>query len=166
MSNPSDTPKAQGKSNPQESASQPEFLIQRLYIKDASFESPSAPGVFRENVQPAINLNIHTASSVLENKVHEVVLTATITASQQERHIFVIEVKQAGIFTINNIPAENMGGILGVTCPTILFPYLREVVTSLASSGGFPNFYLSPVNFEALYLNSLNQKTAQPETAH
>jgi len=143
---------------------QPEFTIQRIYIKDVSFESPQAPKVFQENLQPAINLNIHTASAVLDKDTHEVVLTTTITAAVDTRTIFLIEVKQAGIFTIKNIPEENMGVVLGVTCPTILFPYVREVVSELAAKGSFQHFYLAPINFEALYMNSLKQK--ENETTH
>jgi preprotein translocase subunit SecB len=142
----------------------PEFTIQRIYIKDLSFESPQAPKVFQENLQPAINLNIHTASSILDQDTHEVVLTTTITAAVDTRTIFLIEVKQAGIFTIKNIPEENMGVVLGVTCPTILFPYVREVVSEMAAKGSFQHFYLAPINFEALYMNSLKQK--ESETTH
>lgn len=147
---------------------QPEFTIQRIYIKDISFESPQAPKVFQENLQPAINLNIHTASNILEKDVHEVVLTVTITAAVEDRTIFLIEVKQAGIFVIKNIPDENMGVVLGVTCPTILFPYVREVVSELAAKGSFQHFYLAPINFEALYMNSLkqNQNTPESQTTH
>jgi preprotein translocase subunit SecB len=142
---------------------QPEFVIQRLYIKDASFESPQSPGIFQENLQPTVNLNIHTSSTVLGENIHEVVLTTTVTASVESRTIFLIEVKQAGIFTIKNIPKENMGAVLGITCPTILFPYLRETVSELAAKGGFQHFYLSPINFEALYMS--NQK-AEAEKVH
>jgi preprotein translocase subunit SecB len=143
---------------------QPEFIIQRVYVKDASFESPHAPKVFQENLQPSINLNIHTGSTILDKDTHEVVLTTTITASVEERTIFLIEVKQAGIFTLKNIPEQNMGTVLGVTCPTILFPYVREAVSELAAKGSFQHFYLAPINFEALYMNSLQQKG--DETKH
>lgn len=150
-----------------QSKTQPEFLIQRLYLVDVSFESPQAPGVFKTSVQPSINVNIQTSSKPLEDSHHEVMLTTTITATQNEKNVFVIEVKQAGIFLIKNVPNENMGAVLGVTCPTILFPFLREEVTSLAAKGGFPNFYLSPINFEALYFNSLKQKEgSDTTTAH
>ena len=138
----------------------PEFTIQRIYIKDASFESPQAPKVFQENLQPTINLNIHTGSTVLAENTHEVVLTTTITASVEERTIFLIEVKQAGIFVIKNVPEQNMGAVLGVTCPTILFPYVREMVSELAAKGSFQHFYLAPINFEALYMNSLQKGDA------
>lgn len=137
----------------------PEFSIQRLYIKDISFESPQAPSVFKSAVQPSINVNISTSSTALpEGNAHEVVLATTVTAQQNNQNLFLIEVKQAGIFIIKNIPKENLGAVLSVTCPTILFPYLRETVTDLSTKGGFPHFYLSPINFEALYVNSLKQE--------
>jgi len=142
-----------------------EFLIQRLYIKDVSFESPQSPEVFKHNVQPTISVNINTTSNPLtEENTHEVVLTTTITAAQENKNVFLVEVKQAGVFILKNIPKENLAAVLSVTCPTILFPYLRETVTSLATKGGFPNFYLSPINFEALYLNSLKHQKEKSET--
>lgn len=152
---------------PEQSKSQPEFLIQRIYIKDVSFESPQAPAIFKQNVQPSINVNIQTTSNPLEPDHHEVVLTATITAVQNDQNVFLTEVKQAGIFLIKNVPNDNMGAVLGVTCPTILFPFLREAVSALTARGGFPNFYLSPINFEALYFNSLKQKEkSEDSTTH
>jgi preprotein translocase subunit SecB len=150
---------------PTQEGQNPEFLIQRLYLKDVSFESPQTPEIFKTNVQPAININISTTSTPgTEENSHEVVLTTTITAAQDNKNIFLIEVKQAGIFIIKNIPKENLAAVLNVTCPTILFPYLRETVTTLASKGGFPNFYLSPINFEALYLSSMKQQKEKSET--
>ena len=135
---------------------QPEFFIQRLYVKDISFESPQAPKVFQETLQPTVNLNIQTSATVLSDNTHDVTVTATITAAADSKTIFLVEIKQAGIFSIKHIPEENMGFVLGVTCPTILFPYLREAVSDLVARGGFQHFYLSPINFEALYLS--NQK--------
>ncbi len=141
-----------------QSLNNPEFLIQRIYVKDVSFESPNAPAIFKENLQPVINLNVQTLSEVLTAGVYEVTVSATVAAKVDDRTIFLIEVKQAGIFTINHIPAENIPLVLNVTCPTILFPYLREQVSELASRGGFSNFYLTPINFEALYLNNVEKQ--------
>lgn len=148
---------------------QAEFIIQKLYLKDSSFESPASPKIFKENLQPSINLNINTTSNQIEPNVYEIILSATVTATaEQDRTIFLIEVKQAGIFTIKNIPEQNMPVVLGVTCPTILFPYLRSEVSYLAGQGGFPNFYLAPINFEAVYMSSLEkQKTGtEGSTSH
>jgi preprotein translocase subunit SecB len=137
----------------------PEFVIQKLYIKDSSFESPQSPSIFKENLQPMISLNVQTHSTLIEPHVYEVVLSTTVTATaEKDRTVFLIEVKQGGIFTIKNIPEQNMGAILGVTCPTLLFPYLRAEITHQAGQGGFPNFYLAPVNFEAIYLANLEKQ--------
>lgn len=143
-------------------APQPEFFIQRLYVKDISFESPQAPKVFHETLQPTVNLNIQTASNIVAENTHDVTITATITAAADNKTIFLVEIKQAGIFVIKNIPEENMPFVLGVTCPTILFPYLREAVSDLVARGGFQHFYLSPINFEALFLS--NQKESSTTT--
>jgi len=148
---------------------QAEFIIQKIYLKDSSFESPASPAIFKENLQPMINLNIHTSSNQLEPNVHEIILSATVTATaEKDRTIFLIEVKQAGIFTIKNIPEQNMPVVLGVTCPTILFPYLRSEVAYLAAQGGFPNFHLAPINFEAVYMSSLEKQKTDTEgnTSH
>jgi preprotein translocase subunit SecB len=139
---------------------QPEFIIQRLYNKDISFESPAAPEIFKKNLQPMINVDIQTTPTKIETDIFEVSLTTTITATAENQTVFLVEVKQAGIFTIKNIPDENLGVILHVTCPTILFPFLRETVSDLVARGGFQHFYLSPINFEALYINSLEKQKA------
>ena len=140
---------------------QAEFFITRIYVKDSSFESPLAPQVFTENLQPMVNLNIQTTHTVLSHDSYEVTLTATITAQADTRTLFLTEIKQAGIFTIKHIPTENMPFVLNVTCPTILFPYLREAVSDLVARGGFQHFYLAPINFEALFLSNA-QNTAEP----
>ena len=140
---------------------QPEFFIKRVYVKDISFESPQAPKVFDETLQPTVNLNIQTSSVTTSPDNYDITITATITATADTKTIFLVEIKQAGIFTIKNIPEENMGFVLGVTCPTILFPYLREAVSDLVARGGFQHFYLSPINFEALYLANQKEKTIQ-----
>lgn len=140
-------------------APQPEFFIQRLYVKDISFESPQAPKIFQETLQPSVNLNIQTHSELLSPDTYEITVMATITATADSKTVFLVEIKQSGIFSIKNIPQENMGFVLGVTCPTILFPYLREAVSDLVARGGFQHFYLSPINFEALYLSN-QQKEA------
>ena len=134
------------------------FDIQRLYVKDTSFESPSAPAIFREEWQPEVNIDLQTKSQVLETDVHEVVLTVTVTAKKKEKTIFVIEVKQAGIFSIKGFNKDQLAHMLGSFCPNVLFPYAREVVTDISVRGGFPPLYLTPVNFDMLYAQHLEQQ--------
>lgn len=134
------------------------FDIQRLYVKDTSFESPSAPAIFREEWQPEVSIDLQTKSSILETDVHEVVLTVTVTAKKQDKTIFLVEVKQAGIFSIKGFNKDQLAHMLGSFCPNILFPYAREVVTDISVRGGFPPLYLTPVNFDMLYSQHLEQQ--------
>jgi preprotein translocase subunit SecB len=134
------------------------FDIQRLYIKDSSFESPSVPAIFREEWQPEVSIDLQTKSQILEGDLHEVVLTVTVTAKKKEKIIFLVEVKQAGIFAIKGFSKEQLGHMLGSFCPNVLFPYAREVVTDIAVRGGFPPLYLTPVNFDMLYAQHLEQQ--------
>ncbi len=129
----------------------PEFGIQRLYLKDLSFESPKAPKVFLEDWRPELHMDIGTKTESLGEDLHEVVLTVTVTVKMKEETIFLVEAKQAGIFSIKNFPKEQLHPMLGSYCPNILYPYVREVITDVVIKGGFPQLYLSPVNFDALY---------------
>lgn len=147
----------------QTAATQPDFQIQRVFIKDLSFESPLSPAVFQQEWKPEINLQIQTDTQALEADLHEVVLKLTITAvTEEKKTAFLLEVKQAGIFLVKGFPAEQVGGMLGSVCPSILFPYARELVTDLVTRGTFPQLYLAPINFEALYMQHLSQQTAMP----
>lgn len=137
---------------------QPEFNIQRIYTKDISFESPEAPRAFLEPWEPALNLDLQTKATELEAGVREVVLTVTATVKIKEKIIFLVEVQQAGIFLIKNFATEQLGPMLGSFCPNILYPYAREVVTDLVMRGGFPQLYLMPVNFDALYEQQLQSQ--------
>lgn len=134
------------------------FDIQRLYVKDISFESPSAPAIFREEWQPEVSIDLQTKSQILEADVHEVVLTVTVTAKKKESVIFLIEVRQAGIFMLKGFDKDQLGHMLGSFCPNVLFPYAREVVTDISVRGGFPPLYLTPVNFDMLYAQHLEQQ--------
>ncbi|MBW5802684.1 protein-export chaperone SecB [Coxiella endosymbiont of Ornithodoros amblus] len=129
----------------------PEFAIQRLYIKDLSFEAPRSPQVFLEEWQPELNMDLATKVNDLGEDNHEVVLTVTVTVTMKESHIFLAEVQQGGIFTIKNFPKEEMRPMLGSFCPNILYPYAREAITDMVVRGGFPQLYLTPVNFDALF---------------
>lgn len=145
-----------------------QFSVQRIYIKDLSFESPQSPAVFAENWKPQVKVDLNTRSTGIENGSAEVVLTVTITASLEEKTAFLIEVQQAGLFAIAGFEEEQARQLLAIACPNLLFPYLREAVDSLVVKGGFPPINLQPVNFEALYLQAKQQaeKEASAATTH
>ena len=137
---------------------QQQFEIQRLYIKDTSFESPNTPDLFREEWQPEVNIDLQTKSSILDGDVHEVVLTVTATTKIGDKTAFLVEVQQAGIFTLGGFDKEQLAHMLGSFCPNILFPYAREAMSDLVVRGGFPPLYLTPVNFDALYAQHAQQQ--------
>lgn len=136
----------------------PMFMIQRIYVKDVSFEAPHAPEIFREEWKPEVNVDLQTKSAPLEDLIHEVVLHITVTVKMGERTAFLVEVHQSGIFTIKGFNEEQMGHILGSECPKILYPYAREAISDIVIRGGFPQLLLAPVNFDALYLQHTQQK--------
>jgi len=138
-----------------------QFQIQRVYTKDISFEAPNAPQVFQKEWEPDVKLDLDTASSQLADEVYEVVLRVTVTATVGEETAFLCEVQQAGIFTISGIEGTQMAHCLGAYCPNILFPYARECITSLVSRGTFPQLNLAPVNFDALFMNYLQQSEGE-----
>lgn len=137
---------------------QPQFMIQRVYVKDLSFEIPNAPEVFTKEIQPDINMDLDIQTSKLSDDVFEVVLKITVTAKGDSKVLFLAEVQQAGIFLAQNFPEDQMGGMLNIFCPQMLYPYAREMITSLTNKGGFPPLYLQPVNFEALYMAQQEEK--------
>lgn len=139
----------------------PVFSIQRIYVKDVSYETPHAPEIFREEWKPEVNVDLQTKSTRLEDTIHEIVLHITVTVKMGERVAFLIEVHQAGIFTIKGFTQEQMGHILGSECPKILYPYAREAISDIVIRGGFPQLLLAPVNFDALYLQHLEQQNKQ-----
>ena len=141
----------------EQNKSEMSFQIQRVYTKDISFEAPNAPAVFQKDWQPEVKLDLDTASTQLADGVFEVVLRVTVTATLGEETAFLCEVQQAGIFTISGIEGTQMAHCLGAYCPNILFPYARECITSLVSRGTFPQLNLAPVNFDALFMNYLQQ---------
>ena len=142
------------------------FQIQRIYTKDVSFEAPNAPHVFQKDWQPEVKLDLDTASNQLAEGVFEVVLRVTVTASLGEETAFLCEVQQGGIFSIDGIDGNQMAHCLGAYCPNILFPYARETVTSLVSRGTFPQLNLAPVNFDALFMNYLQQQAGEGAEQH
>ena len=137
---------------------QQQFVMQRIYAKDLSFESPQSPGVFREQWSPQVNVELNTKNEAIDDQGnYEVVLTLTITAKQGENTAFLCEVQQAGIFMIKGIEGEDLRRVLATTGPTILLPYARETIDSLVVKGGFPPVMLAPVNFDALYAQAQQQ---------
>ena len=140
---------------------QPVFSIDKIYVKDLSLEVPNAPAVFLEQSQPEIDMQLASEGKQIGDGYFDCVLTVTVTAKVQDQVLFLVEVAQAGIFQISNVPAEDLEPILGVACPNILFPYARECITSQVSRGTFPQLNLAPVNFDALFMNYLQQQ--QPD---
>ena len=142
-----------------EQAAGPQFALQRIYLKDASFESPRSPLVFQSQWQPKINFDIKTKSDKVQDGVYEVVLVLTVEAELEEQPAFVVEVQQAGVFTAKDFGDEQLAQLLATVCPNILFPYAREAVDSMVVRGGFPPLSLAPIDFDALFRNAQAQAT-------
>lgn len=144
------------------------FQIEKIYVKDLSLEIPHAPRVFMEQVQPQLEVQIGTTADNFAEGYYEVTVTATVTAKIGDRTLFLAEGVQAGVFQLRGVPAEELDPLLGIACPTVIFPYLRETISDLVSRGGFPPVILAPLSFEALYLQSraANQGQQAPETAN
>jgi len=141
------------------------FSIQRIYTKDISFETPNSPEIFMQEWKPEVNVNLNNAVKDLGEGNIEVSLTVTVTAKLGERTAYLAEATQAGIFLAHGIPDEEMGPMLGVYCPNVLFPYIREVLSDLINRGSFPQFLLAPVNFEALYAQQMQQQKQEAAPA-
>jgi preprotein translocase subunit SecB len=139
-------------------ATTPNFEIQRIYIKDLSYEAPNTPHTFTEDWKPEVQLNLETKSTRIQDNVHEVVLSVTATITSSKKSAFLVEVHQAGIFMVNGFPADQLQHMLGSFCPNVLFPYAREVVSDLVVRGGFPQLILAPVNFDALYAQHMEEQ--------
>ena len=135
-----------------------EFMIQRLYLKGVSFETKNSPAIFRQEWKPDLSLDLHTEHTKLEDSVYEVILTVTASVKNQGETAFLVEVEQAGIFTIKGVEEQQLDHLLGSFCPSMLFPYAREVVSSEINRGSFPQLVLAPVNFDALYMQQLEEK--------
>lgn len=137
-----------------------EFAIQRLYIKDVSYEAPHMPAILTGDWQPTLNVNLQTKAAKLEDKIFEVLLIVTVTAQLKEQTAFLVEVQQAGIFTLQGFESAELEHRLNSFCPNILFPYAREFISDMVVRGGFPALYLTPINFDALYQQHLENKKA------
>lgn len=151
----------------EEQTAEKRLLIGKIYAKDFSFESPQVPEVFRQSDwKPQTELNIRSSHTAIEDSHHEIVLTITVEAKADDKTIFLIELQQAGLFEIDGYEGEELGAILGSFCPNILFPYARESIAALIQKGGFPEFIMQPINFDALYLQAKQQQAvAQAEEA-
>ena len=135
------------------------FQIEKVYIKDLSLEIPGAPQGFMDQAQPELEVRIDAGSAQFAEGHFEVTVTATVTARVGERTLFLAEVVQAGIFALHNVPADELGPLLGIACPTILYPYVREAISDLVTRGGFPPVLLSPISFEQLYLQRMQSQS-------
>ncbi len=145
---------------------QQQFLMQRIYIKDVSFESPETPLLFKKQWQPKISVDLNTKGEAIDEQGNfEVILTITITAKLEEETAFLIELQQAGIFAILGFEGEQLRRMLATAAPNVLFPYARETLDSICVKGGFPALMLAPVSFEALYQQALQQAQAGADAA-
>ncbi|MDR3410965.1 MAG: protein-export chaperone SecB [Formivibrio sp.] len=144
-------------------AQQPVFSIQKLYVTDVSLESPNTPMTFMEQAAPDISVNFQNQARGYEGGFYEISLKVTAEAKIEDRTLFLVEVTQAGLFNIENVPAEEMDALMGIGCPSILFPYLREVVSDLTTRAGFAPLLLQPVNFEAIFMQQRLEQQAQAQ---
>lgn len=153
MTETTDQQQAQGK-----------FAIQKIYIKDISFEAPNSPQSFTEQWDPKVNLDLNTNAQGIAEHNYEVVLSLTVTVSNNDKTAYLVEIQQAGIFLLEEFPDSLLRAMLGSFCPNILFPFAREAVSDIVTRGGFPQLLLNPINFDALYEQHLQQQTQQADT--
>lgn len=141
-------------------AEQPEFSIQRIYLKDLSFETPQGPTAFKKKWQPKVSQDLNTKTSPVEDGIYEVALRVTINIKDGDDTIYIVEAEQAGLFNIKGFSDEQLPQVLNTTCPGILFPYLRETLDTVVTKGTFPALLLPPINFDALFANAVKQAEA------
>jgi preprotein translocase subunit SecB len=139
-------------------AAQRQLLLQKIYVKDLSFESPKAPNVFTTNVSPQTQLNIRSSAQDLGPNIHEVTLTLTVEAKDKDSTLFLVEIAQAGIFQIQGYTPEEHSMLVGSFCPNTLYPFAREAIADLVGKGGFPQLLLQPINFDALYAQAVQER--------
>ena len=148
-----------------EEANKQQFVMQRVYVKDLSFESPQAPEVFRKEWKPQMGVDLRTKSNSMGDNNYEVVITITVTAKLDDETAFLVEVQQAGIFFVQGIEGEELRRVLAILCPNMLFPYARETIDAVVTKGTYPALMLAQVNFEALYAQAVQQAQQQAEAA-
>lgn len=149
-------------------AEQPQMAqvaVQKIYVKDASFEAPNAPMIFQEQSQPNIQLNLNQKVQTIGENVYEVTLTVTLTCKLGDKTAYLAEVQQAGIFGMVGFDQTNLHGMLGTFCPTTLFPYARQAISNLVLEGGFPPFILQPVNFDQLYSEQMRRRAQEQQAS-
>ena len=144
-------------------AAGPAFTVEKIYVKDVSFEVPGSPAIYGESTQPELNLNLNQRVQRLNENAFEVVLGVTLTCKAGEKVAYVAEVQQAGVFGLVGLEPQAIDALLGTQCPNILFPYVRQLLSDLIQAGGFPPFFLQPINFDGLYAETLRQRAAQAE---
>jgi preprotein translocase subunit SecB len=146
----------------EEKKQEKQFAIQKLYLKDVSFETPNSPSVFTQKWEPKVEFNLASnAQPIQEGGLYEVSLTLTVTVKLEDKTAYLVELTQAGVFTINGFEDHEMGPMIGSYCPTVLFPYAREAISDIVVKGGFPPMLLAPVNFDALYVQHVQQMQQQ-----
>jgi preprotein translocase subunit SecB len=149
-----------------EKAPERQISIQKIYLKDFSLESPHSPQVFASSDwQPKTNLNLRSEHTAMHDNNHEIVLTITVDTKHEDQTLFLVEVQQAGIFLITGYEGDELSAVVGSFCPNVLYPYARECVANMVSRGGFPEFLLQPINFDALYAQSRKQATVEAAAA-
>jgi preprotein translocase subunit SecB len=129
----------------------PVFQIQRIYLKDLSLEQPNSPQILLEQSQPQVEINLSLGAAAVADSVYEVVVTATVTTQVNDKVLFLVEAKQAGIFEIRNVPEDQLQPIIGIACPNIIYPYLRAIVSDMCTRAGFPPVLLTEVNFQGMF---------------
>ena len=144
---------------------QPQFQLQRIYLKDLSYEAPKTPLIFKEQWKPDVNLDINNSANLLEDDIWEVVLKVTVTVKNGDTTAFIVEVAQAGLFLLQGVEGIQKEAILKGVCANILFPYARETVSDIVARGTFPQFLLQPINFEAAFAENLRQQQVKAQEA-
>ncbi len=142
----------------------PTFSVEKIYVKDVSYEAPGAPQVFNEQGQPALEMNLNQRVQRVADALFEVELGVTLTCKMVDKTIYLVEVRQAGLFGLNGFDDQTLDAMLGVHCPGILYPYARQTISDMITAGGFPPFLLQPINFEGLYAEGLRQRQSQQGT--
>ncbi len=155
------------KQEKQQTLTEAQFAIQKIYVKDISFETPNSPEVFKMEWKPEVDMNLTSETKSIGDNLYDVVLSITVTVKVGDKTAYLVEIQQAGIFLIDKVPEDLIKQMVATACPNILFPFAREVVTDIITRGGFPQLLLSPVNFDALYMQQqqLQQKKQQQEAS-
>ena len=156
---------ADGAAAPQAAPQAAQFTVEKIYVKDVSFEAPNTPQVFNEQGQPQLSMNLNQKVGRLEGDLFEVILGVTLTCTLNDKTVYLAEVEQAGLFVLSGFDERTLDMMLGTYCPNVLFPYVRQSISDLITNGGFPPFYMQPINFEALYAEGLRRRSESVQGA-